>query len=47
MKWLEKEKKELVVVVSLKSCSVEWLIFESDFSIIIQVVLFLGYGFIC
>ena len=32
-------------VVSLKSCSVEWLIFESDFSIIVQVVLLLDYGF--
>ena len=42
---IRKEKKELVGVVSLKSCLVEWLIFEYDFSIIVQVVLFLGCGF--
>ena len=35
----------MVGVVSLKSYSVEWLIFEFDFSIIVQVVLFLDYGF--
>ena len=35
----------MVGVVSLKSCSVEWLIFEYDFSIIVQVVLFLDCGF--
>ena len=42
---IRKKKKELVGIVSLKSCSVEWLIFEADFSIIVQVVLFLGCGF--
>ena len=35
----------MVGVVSLKSCLVEWLIFESDFFIIVQVVLLSDCGF--